>query len=58
MPTASAFTFTFPWAEMVGGFNSFITMFSTPLAISVGLVLATLVVSLTIGLVKRARSNV
>lgn len=57
MPTASSFSFTFPWEEMVGGFNAFITMMTTPIALAIGLILAVLVAGLTISLVKRARGH-
>ncbi len=55
MPTATAFTWTFPWGEMVGGFNAFITMLSTPIALAIALILAFTVGGFIVALVKRAR---
>ncbi len=57
MPTATAFSWTFPWREMVGGFNSFITMLNTPIALGVAVVLVFIVASFAVSLVKRARSR-
>jgi len=56
MPTATAFTWAFPWAEMVGGFNAFITMLNTPIALAVSLILVFVVAGFAVSLVRRIRS--
>ncbi len=55
MPTATAFTWTFPWAEMVGGFNAFIGMLNTPIALAVSLILVFIVAGFVVSVVRRAR---
>jgi uncharacterized membrane protein len=55
MPTATSFAWTFPWAEMVGGFNAFIGMLNTPIALAVSLILVFIVASFVVGVVRRAR---
>ncbi len=57
MPTATAFSWTFPWTEMVGGFNAFITMLNTPIALAVALLLVFIVASFVVGVVKSVRSR-
>ena len=57
MPTATSFTWTFPWAEMVGGFNEFIGMLNTPIALAVSLILVFIVASFVVSVVRRARSS-
>lgn len=53
MPTATAFTWDFPWAEMVGGFNSLIIMLSIPVALAIAVLLAFAVAGYVPSLVKR-----
>ncbi len=55
MPTATAFTWTFPWAEMVGGFNAFIGMLNTTIALAVSLILVFIVAGFVVSVVRRAR---
>ncbi len=43
MPTATGFSWSFPWSQVVGGFNAFIQMLNTPIAMSVALILVLLV---------------
>lgn len=57
MPTAAEFTWTFPWAEMVGGFNAFIQMLSVPVALAIGLIVAFMVAGFVVSLVRRARAH-
>jgi len=57
MPTATAFTWTFPWEEMVGGFNAFITMLNTPIALAVSLILVFIVAGFVVSIVRRVRSS-
>jgi hypothetical protein len=57
MPTATAFAWTFPWAEMVGAFNAFVTMLSTPVALAIGLILAFMVAGFVVSLIRRARAG-
>lgn len=55
MPTATAFTWTFPWTEMVGGFNAFIGMLNTPVALAISLILVFIVARFVVNTVKSAR---
>jgi len=57
MPTASSFTFTFPWKEMVGSFNTFIPMFTTPLALAVGIIITLMFIGVAIDIIKKAKSR-
>ena len=57
MPTASSFSFVFPWEQLVGGFNAFISMLATPIALAGALILAITVAGFAISLVQRARSR-
>ena len=55
MPTATAFTWTFPWQDVVGGFNAFIGMLNTPIALAVSLILVFIVAGFVVSVVRRAR---
>lgn len=55
MPTATDFTWAFPWEQMVGGFNAFMTMLTVPIALAIALILAFTVGAYIVGMVKRAR---
>lgn len=57
MPTATEFTWTFPWQEVVGGFNAFIGMLNTPIALAVSLILVFLVATFVVSVVRRARAG-
>lgn len=57
MPTATSFNWTFPWQQMVGAFNSFIGMLSTPVALGVALILVFAVASFIVGLVQKAKQE-
>lgn len=53
MPTASSFSWTFPWAEFVGGWNAFMRMFNTPIAIAGAIGVAFMVVTFVVSLFRR-----
>ncbi len=57
MPTATSFAWTFPWAETVGGFNAFIGMLNTPIALAVSLILVFIVAGFVVSVVRRVRSS-
>ncbi len=49
MPTATAFAWVFPWNELVGGFNAFIGMLNTPIALAGSLILVFSIARFVIG---------
>jgi len=55
MPTATAFAWVFPWEQLVGGFNSFIGMLNTPIALAMSLLLVFIVARFVIGAIRGAR---
>lgn len=57
MPTATSFSWTFPWEQMVGAFNSFIGMLNTPVALGVALILVFAVSTFVVNLVQKARQE-
>jgi uncharacterized membrane protein len=57
MPTATGFAWSFPWSQVVGGFNSFIVMLNTPVAMAVALILVFVVAGFVVSVVKRVRDD-
>ena len=57
MPTATSFSWLFPWEQVVGGFNSFIHMLNTPLALSVALILVFAVATFIVSVVHKANQE-
>jgi hypothetical protein len=57
MPTATSFAWSLPWEQIVGGFNNFITMLNTPLALAVSLLLVFGVAGYVVHLVRKAHQQ-
>lgn len=57
MPTATSFSWVFPWAQLVGTFNAFMGMMDTPIALAGGLILVFAIASFVISAFSRARGG-
>lgn len=57
MPTASSFSWSLPWQQVAGGFNNFMGMLNTPVALALSLILVFVVASLIINAVRQARAG-
>ena len=52
MPTATAFVWSFPWTQFVGGWNAIMGMFSEPIAIASAIGVAFLIAGFVVSLIK------
>lgn len=52
MPTATSFSWSFPWEQVVGGFNQFIGMMNTPVALAVALILVFIVAGFVVSIIR------
>lgn len=57
MPTATSFSWLFPWEQMVGAFNAFINLLGLPVAIAVALILSILVATFVVSITTTAKQE-